>query len=1059
MELWIDTSKASEWAWLCGQVGHMLAAAAESDGQIRHDVTALGNSIRAYALAILDQKDEARRAFEVNPLPSIHHRRTALDHAVRALTLLKLRMAQPAQEEIIQAVKRGFTSIRDHTNEAVQLCLEEYSSRTAELGRVEDMVEVIRHGGPRLRHFLVADLEAQAEHPRLAALFFEALGRIRHPVGWVRSNLRKPGGNSRAMPGLLFKAVAADFDRVDDALELFRCLVSLQLPVPSGSALRLADELVGKLRKTDAMEIFDYLFRTPRALPHNALTNRLRISVEGGAKETAELVWRAIQRDYEPTPSDRFLAARLEALSGSVQRVKEVLGREVDESDSTTGLRVVLDAQIHANNAAGAAETLDRILAKTTRIEPFTAVLVLYARQADVEGAQRVYDKLLSAGIRPDLKTYTTMISLYARKRDPTNAQAMFREMVDFGIEPDAVAWSAVINADVEAGDWVAAAQKWSIIPSSMRQHESVVASMIKAFVLVGAPPDVVIKLFREVENPGPHLWALVIQSASDAYDITLMRELFEEMDKKSLSSTTTPRPGVYVFSILLHGYLRTVRSQDAKAVYDEMLLRKIVPSSITYAMIISSFANGSFTGGYQQAQDFAMSVHRLVHASTHIESPMSRGKVTENLLSPLIVAAGASGRPEEAQRFFDLIMERQEPTVLLYSQLMDAYRRAGDVRAVMSIWADTLDLACRSIPLKSVRSTDSVPRRMQENALCIPLSIVMDVLASTNDLVRLRDVWNKVRSAGFGFDAANYNHFSVALAKCGDVEGAFRICENVLLKRQRFLQWQSHQVAAAAREGGQQPGQRDMDAEVEVSPYADHVAGAEQGSDVDVTGEAAGAEINESYARHDPEHEHDRETHATSGFRPPNRRTENRLASEPDQASLLDIAGLRGRGSTHDSGGNGRGNGNENGTGLGSTLSDPTKYLQAQHYLWRPFQATIAALDQTLSQCEQWRDRRAWLALAEDEGEEVDGAGNGNGNAVRSGEVGEVGEVGEMVTLPDFGTMVREQDGRPKRTTPRALILRLNKRYGRTMALVMLYRKKQISKWTRGRSVRERDE
>ncbi|EIW66339.1 hypothetical protein TREMEDRAFT_57800, partial [Tremella mesenterica DSM 1558] len=78
--------------------------------------------------------------------------------------------------------------------------------------------------------------------------------------------------------------------------------------------------------------------------------------------------------------------------------------------------------------------------------------------------------------------------------------------------------------------------------------------------------------------------------------------------------------------------------------------------------------------------------------------------------------------------------------------------------------------------PIRSIRTNSTI--------LCIPLSITLDALCHAKRYHDLRKVWQQTFDAGFGLDAANWNHYAVALARMGDVERAFKVVQDVLLVR-----------------------------------------------------------------------------------------------------------------------------------------------------------------------------------------------------------------------------------------------------------------------------------
>ncbi len=254
-------------------------------------------------------------------------------------------------------------------------------------------------------------------------------------------------------------------------------------------------------------------------------------------------------------------------------------------------------------------------------------------------------------------------------------------------------------------------------------------------------------------------------------------------MDQKARDEPSAPRPNVFTFSILLHAYLRKSMSDSAKGVYEEMMGRGIVPTSVTYGMVIASYATTSSGSSLMDAQDFAMSLYRQSMQSSRGEAIRSRGTPAENLFGPLIESAGRTGDTESVHHFQDLVPE-ESATIKTYSQLMDAYRRAADPDSVLAIWDKAFDLACDTIGTAKDPRAGLESARVRPNVLCIPLSIVLDAMSAAGRYHDVKRVWRQVADAGFSYDSQNFNHYAIALARTGEIEGAFAIVHRVILPR-----------------------------------------------------------------------------------------------------------------------------------------------------------------------------------------------------------------------------------------------------------------------------------
>ena len=247
----------------------------------------------------------------------------------------------------------------------------------------------------------------------------------------------------------------------------------------------------------------------------------------------------------------------------------------------------------------------------------------------------------------------------------------------------------------------------------------------------------------------------------------------------------------------------------------------------------------------------------------------------------------------------------------------------------------------------------------------------MLDMLSAQGRNTEVRELWTRVRDAGFGFDSGNYNHYAIALARTGDIVSAFHVVERVVLPRWTEVR---RRRSRAMRQGAQLPA---------LSPEENEDDMAQHEDPIDVN-----------------------DTPVDIPDRPPNRRARFRFENPFDQPA------------------------EKNPESVASRLLESWR---PSDMLWRPSLLLIAVLDQAYSELERVR-QRAVIGLASDEGD------------------------GESLRLTNFGDApVRDPDGEPTRSTPAALLMLLNRRYAKSVDLIMLYRRRRRSREFEERSGRSR--
>lgn len=896
------------------------------------------------------------------------------------------------------------------------MALKAYFELCRRARRAEDVAEVVRYAGNRTQLVLNQVMpghmtEAESE---LRSDFYTALNEISDPSKWFQEQYEiacRDGPVSNVLKRVaqvLLAALLSDPSRSDDAFSLWQTITHTyeSVPVPSVMASILATHLAERGDIGGARLVFRSIHKDAK-ITHPVLSHELAFYAKHAYMEDAQRTWTLITSQFSPSRRDRLSLATAYAMTGNHDNTMEALQSLFGQgiADDLAGITILQRACIAANDAEGARKYLDRAeaVAQASGVAVpqnlYAALLTLYSRKADVHGAIDMFVRMEDRTI----KAYTSVIQAFTNSGDNAGARAFFDDMLKMGITADAIAWSAVLNASIEAGEWLEAARQCEKIPTRLIRDKGLATTVLKAFVLATAPLDRVLSIFNSIPAPAPaHAWALVIQSAADNRDLVKARQLFQNMEDLAKDDERAHEPNVYVMSILLAAYLRAGDRSSARAVYDTMISREVLPTSVTYGIITASFANAPGDNSMEQAHNFASSVYENVIAS---ELPRARGTAAENVFGPLLVAAGRQGDISRARGYYDLIYSESRTSITLTAKMMDAYRQAGNIKMVYRLWArlfkDTkralprLDPGCENRGLEHSTS--------RNNALCVPLSITIKAFATAGLHHRLKDLWVKVRAAGFGFDAQNYNHYAVALAQTGDVEGAFHIVDRVLIPRYEEVRDRYYKAM--------RPSERLSAVDLESTPSSLD-AELEAMGDWDAPAPKTSRVLR--VPRHTADDDEPVPEHYTSDdvaeipARPDNRRyiLSPRPAPpmpEPkeDEVPLIDLSILR--------------------------------YWRPSDLLWRPSTATISTLDQAYSQIEDQQAYRSWVGLTSGDETEAEAEPDSDASAVR---------------LPSFdNTTVKNDDGSTKRLSPKVMLARINRKYTRATALVMFHRRKKAQR------------
>ncbi|KAH8118739.1 hypothetical protein DFH11DRAFT_1540853 [Phellopilus nigrolimitatus] len=421
----------------------------------------------------------------------------------------------------------------------------------------------------------------------------------------------------------------------------------------------------------------------------------------------------------------------------------------------------------------------------------YTPDIVSFAQRGDISAIHSLLTHMYEVGIRPDIISYTTAIKLLARRRDIVAAESMYKRMIRDGIVPDRKVITTVMNAYVEAGSWKGVIRVFDYLRSMPTKHLKlgidVYNTLLKAYVLVGAPLDIVMNIFRRLETtnirPTDRTFALLIQSACDSGRMDVASRLFVEMETLAENWQTNVQITVYALTIIMAGYLRQGLKAQARAVYDDMRKRGIQPTSYTLSSIMRAYANSNFDDNIHIAQEFLKSLMDAPAKGRSWAKPEAGRESSLALLyAPLMNAHAKNLNTEEVERLYsEFVDSEKRPSIGILALLLDVYRRTDNIKGR----TDEVDM------LLDGKDKESPLFRAQRRAdlLCIPLSIYIDAVSRAGQHIEIAHTWNKLRDAGFQFDAHNWNHLAVALVRAGQCVRAFEVVEKVILPYQTEAQ------------------------------------------------------------------------------------------------------------------------------------------------------------------------------------------------------------------------------------------------------------------------------
>lgn len=814
--------------WLANKVSAMMDTAVERKNQrFESQLSPVAHLVVAYCLlqqtSDLAPEDliERQKLARILVAKSIESRRRTksrtlvapLEHTLRALVHAHLENWVDAKAAIVKSLSDRMLQRPFHTVDIE--CIDLYNTILEKNGRSDDFVEAVFRRSGGLLSVTVHETSKQSIRPDLREVLFRGIRRIERGDKWLHAVLERERGpqkqswrardtgdqiedgtleiesprfrysqQTRAFGSLLFVVFSQQADRIDETMGILRQLFYHEFWISPHHVADFCLHLTHAKRQLQVLECYTRLVKAQENMSHSALRRMMYILLENGYFADAADVQDQIIKHHPASDRDKEAIAFYHANRGEVMKTVEALrGAFGDKFMRDIGsLRLLLEVNIVNKDNASADIIINTIAGLANSSTPHLNFLLdFYATRGKITQALALFEAFLAKGYeRPNLDTFRALVRLFGEQRDMANVDRIVQAAVDGGITLDGPFCGQILEVGIQVQDWATVSRRWTSFPPEIKAHPSVITAVQKAFVYLAVPFDFVIGFFRQIRSPTADQWHLIILSACDTGRPDLGRLLLKEMDRRARYIPGAPSANRYIFTTLMHGYLRINNRDMAKKTFDEMVARNVAPSSITYAMIISSFLAGEVsTAKAEQAHRFAMSIWDEIQLGNLPERGHHARLGAARLFGGLVDASGKLRRHNKAQMYFDMISQQAEPSIELRTMLMKAYQRSGMVNQVYAQWTKLFDDARQ---IGNPASVDgNVPK---SNVLVRPLSITLDALASKGRYTLIVNTWKSVTKSGFGVDSACYNSYARALARAGNVYGAFWIAEHVLLPR-----------------------------------------------------------------------------------------------------------------------------------------------------------------------------------------------------------------------------------------------------------------------------------
>ncbi|KAF6158006.1 hypothetical protein GIB67_008135 [Kingdonia uniflora] len=296
-------------------------------------------------------------------------------------------------------------------------------------------------------------------------------------------------------------------------------------------------------------------------------------------------------------------------------------------------------------------------------------------RNGESHVASYVHDKMVRAGIVPDVFTITIMVNAYCKDGRVCRAMEFVNYMDCRGFELNVVAYNLLIGGygylrDMEGVSRVLKLMFERRITNDVVTYTLLIKSLLDGNCRIGSMDDA-LRVQDELLRVRLKLNQVICNSLINGFcklgQVHEADQVIRDMGVQSLKLDS------YSYSTLVDAFCKEDRLSEAFKLFDEMLWKKINPSVVTYNTLIKAYA--------VQMEDFegALKLWKYILTRGFVKS-----KVTFNVMINGFCKFGKMVKAEE------ILCKMKElgcfPDGVAYRSLSDEHSRLGDVEKALDV-------------------------------------------------------------------------------------------------------------------------------------------------------------------------------------------------------------------------------------------------------------------------------------------------------------------------------------------------------------------------------------
>eukprot|EP01018_Ginkgo_biloba_P032085 Gb_05883 [translate_table: standard] len=405
-------------------------------------------------------------------------------------------------------------------------------------------------------------------------------------------------------------------------------------------------------------------------------------------------------------------------------------------------------------------------------------LVTMYAKFGNIVDARRVLDRMPERNV----VSWNVMIAAYSRHGYNEEALSLFYQMQETGIQPNQFTFAGVLPACANL----------AALKQGKEIHEEIIRCGVQSNVYVGnALIDMYAKcgsienardIFDNMPEQDMVSWNSMVAGYAHIGYVDEALKLFEKMPKRDVVSWT----------VMMAAYVRHGDAEEALRWYYQMPETGIQPNQFTFATILSACSN-------LVALEQGKEIHEEI-----IRSGYESDIVVRNALIDMYAKCGSI---EYARHLFDRTPDRNE---ISWTAMIAGYAQNGHIDEALKLF--------QKVPEQNVFSYTVMIAGFAQNGhadealklFCqmritgiqpnqFTFASVLPACSSLSALEKGREVHEEIIRSGFQFDVTVGNALVDMYAKCGSIENACKVFDD--MPERDAVSWNA-MIAAYAQNG-----------------------------------------------------------------------------------------------------------------------------------------------------------------------------------------------------------------------------------------------------------------